>query len=333
MRQSLLNFSLGVISCFCVFFGTQAQKSRVTQISGKLSIDDSWDSKIYLSLIPSFEDMYLMSDEMIIAEADIDSLGIFELDMDFLPKGENLYRFHLAKKGDSRATLIIGGREENHCFLIIDHPAQFQVINSSAEPPPFRKVAYPKSPVNQAFQKLIDLIFTADNIAAQSSAAKRALIKEQFEADMKSIVDSSQNLLVSLHAINQLPLAKTLESNPELYDEFTAKWNIEGNAYLEEFKRKLPEKTDRTSLVVFVFAGLVLIIGVVRVVLRFRKPKSELHVLSIQERKVFDLVYQGMSNQEIADELNIGLSTVKSHVSSIYSKLNIKSRKEISQVK
>ncbi|MEM9051329.1 MAG: LuxR C-terminal-related transcriptional regulator [Bacteroidota bacterium] len=304
-----------------------------TIINGNLNIDSSWDSKIYLSLIPSFEDMYLMSDEMIIAEADIDSLGNFELNMDFLPKGENLYRLHLAKRGDSRATLIIGGREENHCFLIIDHPAQFELFNSSAEPPPFRKVAYPNSSVNQSFQKLNDFIFIADSVAAQSSAAKRKLIKEQFEADMKSIVDSSTNLLISLHAINQLPLAKTLESNPELYGNFTDKWNIEGNAYFNEFKRKLPERTGSTSFVVFTLAGLVLIIGGVLVVLRFRKPKSALHTLSIQERKVFDLVYQGMSNQEIADELNIGLSTVKSHVSSIYSKLNIKSRKEILQVK
>ena len=333
MRQSLLNFSLVVISCFFVFAGTQGQESRVTQINGKLSMDDSWDSKIYLSLIQSFEDMFLMSDEMIIAQADIDSLGNFELNMDFLPKGENLYRLHLAKKGDSRATLIIGGREENHCYLIIDHPAQFQVMNSSSEQPPFRRVTYPNSSVNQSFQKLNELIFIADSVAAQSSAAKRNLIKEQFEADMKSIVDSSSNLLISLHAINQLPLAKTLESNPELYDNFTDKWNVKGSAYFNEFKRKLPEKTDRSSLMVFILTGLVLIIGGALVVFRFRKPKSALHALSIQERKVFDLVYQGMSNQEIADELNIGLSTVKSHVSSIYSKLNIKSRKEISQVK
>jgi DNA-binding NarL/FixJ family response regulator len=37
----------------------------------------------------------------------------------------------------------------------------------------------------------------------------------------------------------------------------------------------------------------------------------------------------GKSNKEISDELNIGLSTVKSHVNRIYSKLEIKSRKDI----
>jgi len=51
--------------------------------------------------------------------------------------------------------------------------------------------------------------------------------------------------------------------------------------------------------------------------------------LSIQERRVFQLVSEGKSNKEISAELNIGLSTVKSHVHSIYGKLGIKSRKEI----
>ena len=50
--------------------------------------------------------------------------------------------------------------------------------------------------------------------------------------------------------------------------------------------------------------------------------------LSVQERKIFDLMRNGMSNKEIAAECNVELTTVKSHVGSIYSKLKIKSRKE-----
>ena len=38
------------------------------------------------------------------------------------------------------------------------------------------------------------------------------------------------------------------------------------------------------------------------------------------------LVAAGLTNREIADELVIALSTVKSHTNSIYSKLGVKNR-------
>jgi len=41
------------------------------------------------------------------------------------------------------------------------------------------------------------------------------------------------------------------------------------------------------------------------------------------------LMNQKMSNKEIADSLFISVSTVKSHINAIYTKLSITSRKEI----
>jgi DNA-binding NarL/FixJ family response regulator len=41
------------------------------------------------------------------------------------------------------------------------------------------------------------------------------------------------------------------------------------------------------------------------------------------------MLKKGASNKEISEEFNIGISTVKSHVSSILSKMNAKSRKEL----
>jgi DNA-binding NarL/FixJ family response regulator len=51
--------------------------------------------------------------------------------------------------------------------------------------------------------------------------------------------------------------------------------------------------------------------------------------LTVQERRVFDLLREGRSNKEIAEEFSVSVSTVKSHVNSIFSKLGIKSRREI----
>lgn len=48
--------------------------------------------------------------------------------------------------------------------------------------------------------------------------------------------------------------------------------------------------------------------------------------LTRRERQVLDLIASGLTNQEIADQLLVGLSTVKSHVSNILSKLQVPTR-------
>jgi DNA-binding NarL/FixJ family response regulator len=62
---------------------------------------------------------------------------------------------------------------------------------------------------------------------------------------------------------------------------------------------------------------------------RNKTTKNPMQDLTIQERNIFGLLQQGKSNKEISDELSISLSTVKSHVNNIFSKMNLKSRKEI----
>jgi NarL family two-component system response regulator LiaR len=52
------------------------------------------------------------------------------------------------------------------------------------------------------------------------------------------------------------------------------------------------------------------------------------HDLTPREREVLSLMVEGLSNPEIARRLVIGLSTVKFHVSSIFSKLGVASRAE-----
>ena len=52
--------------------------------------------------------------------------------------------------------------------------------------------------------------------------------------------------------------------------------------------------------------------------------------LTEREREVLNLVVQGYSNQQIADAMVISVATVKAHISSILSKLQVSSRAEAS---
>jgi NarL family two-component system response regulator LiaR len=59
-----------------------------------------------------------------------------------------------------------------------------------------------------------------------------------------------------------------------------------------------------------------------------RKPKNQVEELTPREKEVLQLMGQGLTNPQIANELVISNSTVKFHVSSILGKLNVESRTE-----
>ena len=63
------------------------------------------------------------------------------------------------------------------------------------------------------------------------------------------------------------------------------------------------------------------------------KIESKLFELSFRQKAVFDLILKGKSNKEITSELNIELSTLKTHINQIYKILKIKSRKETKSFK
>ena len=55
---------------------------------------------------------------------------------------------------------------------------------------------------------------------------------------------------------------------------------------------------------------------------------NKLAELSLRQREVLGLIVKGKSNKEITAELNIELSTLKTHINQLYKTLGIKSRKE-----
>ena len=62
-------------------------------------------------------------------------------------------------------------------------------------------------------------------------------------------------------------------------------------------------------------------------------PKSKLQVesnnpdfLTVREQEVLQLLNRGLSNQDLAKELFLSVNTVKTHLSNLYSKLNVNNR-------
>ncbi|MEA1876358.1 MAG: helix-turn-helix transcriptional regulator, partial [Bacteroidota bacterium] len=93
------------------------------------------------------------------------------------------------------------------------------------------------------------------------------------------------------------------------------------------------KKSDWLILWIIVVLILLTISGVWYVFRSKQQSKmNPLSELSIQERKIFAMLKEGKSNKEIADACAISISTVKSHVNNIYSKLGVGSRKEVMDI-
>ena len=59
---------------------------------------------------------------------------------------------------------------------------------------------------------------------------------------------------------------------------------------------------------------------------------NRLDKITKQEKKVVSLIEQGKTNKEIATELSISTSTVKTHINNIFKKAGVSSRDELLQI-
>ncbi len=315
-----------IVALFC-FALSKAQNTQGGRLEGLVNIDSTWSNKIYLSYLPSFEDMYTMSSEMIIAESDIDKNGNFQIDLELLPKEDKLYRLHIPKKSDSKYSLMIGLK--NNYLLLIANKNSVIKLSSASELYPFDHIEFTKDEPNKAFHTVTDLILKRDSISSESDYYKRKFINEKAKQDLLRIADTSSYQLVSLYAVFQSDFDDDFVKNNAFYNSYLEKWEASNNEYIKNLRTKAADSNSQSNILIQILAYfMIFVFGII-----FGKflpwGKRKINKLSVQERKILDELKLGKSNKEISEEFNIGISTVKSHVSSILSKMNVKSRKQL----
>lgn len=271
-------------------------------IHGQIKLDTTkWSPIAYLSIIPEFSQLNTISYENIIERTEISKDGTFSFNSDFLSSNDRFYRLHISKIDDPPASLIIGGKDHNHFFLIANRNSEIK-IQSGRDERLFNNLTINGYQPNEALMEINSIIGLLDTLDYFGSSINRDFIRNAVHDRIKKYADTCSHPLVSSYALYKIGYEPTKKSD----------W-----------------------MILWIIVVLILLtISIVWYVFRSKQQskKNPLSDLTIQERKIFALLKEGKSNKEIADECAISISTVKSHVNNIYSKLGVGSRKEIMDI-
>jgi len=265
-----------------------------------------------------------------ITSSTISDEGRFSFDQKWFDNKDRIYRIHMnslrrslkGEKPDKNSKLFILSKNDSIHFEKSDALFDFYTTSNKAdrEWQQLRKF-------ESKFESLHDNFDT-----------------EQYLLRTKGYVkDSLQILLVKLISIKKLDdkklLEKDIKENTAYYTSLLKELKSSeiDPALFVYLENKLSlvhlEKTDKKySISIFLngIAGLIIIAFIFLVVKRKRRrQKTTAAPLSRQENTIKELIISGKSNKEIAAELFISINTVKTHISNIYSKLNIKNRNEL----
>jgi len=275
--------------------------------------------------------MNAISNESIIQRTGIDRSGNFRFDCKTLSQEDHLYRIHFSKKGEPPASLIIGGTDENHLFLIANSKSEVGILIRSGNNL-ISGVTFSGYPPNKALQEINQIAGFLDTLDYYGPAVNRDFVRQAVYDKLRQYADTCSNPLISLYALYHSRFESDYPKNAAFYDKYLRKWKAEDSEYFRAFRAQLPvRESPKILLPMLIILGFLLAGAGVIIFIRIRKKseKNPYQSLSVQERKIFSLLKDGRSNKEISEECGISLSTVKSHVNNIYSKLNISSRTDV----
>jgi DNA-binding CsgD family transcriptional regulator len=290
-----------------------------------------WESKVYLTHITTFDTMYMVSRDLIIAETDINTDGHFSFSTSFFPEDEQLYRLHIVKKNDPATSLSIGGIDENHIFVIASRSKGVFLESFSGEFP-FSSINVTGSVNSVDFQRINITASYKDSTIIDGQVVKPEFISKTIDERLRLMADSLSSPITATYALYRTNFERYVLEQPDYFARHISKWDKGSLSYISHFKEKLNLPQKKSSIQwwqIIISSILFFVLGAAFSKWRVKKihpSVDKLSLLSVQERRVFELIKRGSSNKEIAQEFNIGISTVKSHVSNIYAKLDIKSR-------
>jgi DNA-binding CsgD family transcriptional regulator len=339
---------------FLFFFLLSA--SSYSQYSFDGQIADNVDGKtVYLSIIEDYRKLSRPYLEQIIKKTTVDSLGYFKFQGDNLSNDNRIYRIHvdecsedaldsnhfLGRCPNSRSILFIANNQDTITF-----PTSFA-----------DEVLCEITSTNTKSEAMLQVNALKEEMAFDfydfRSEANRKLNSKKWFNTLQGFGKNLDEPLIDLYVFDFLS-----DKRNETYSYYLK--DISTNDYYENLGQRLEEKYPNTVFTELyqteiatdlqianqtksVYSNWKWIIGsllALSIILNiyFIYRQKSLHKnhknivtgkLTAQEKKIVNEILKDKTNKEIASDLFISLSTVKTHINHLYKKLEVSSREEI----
>jgi len=320
-------------------------------ISGYIETEQK-NKTVYLSLL-KYDEETLITESQILFFTKTDSTGYFEFKGQLLSNKNKIYRIH-SNVDDVKGFQLVSNNKKNnyHNFIFsntdtIYFPKSqnnwFSISkNTNNADKEWRKL-------EQFEEKLIDGNYEIKNKEAQQQAVN------DFTEKIKTYSNTNiSHPLVKLLAFsdikrNNFDVKSDFEKNSDFYNDLlnALESYYSGTSYFLQFQDEISrisnsivqQKYSFHKNLNYVLGILVVIFAITSIVLLKKlrvvqpeetKQENQNLTLTNQEEKIAKLILEDKSNQQIADELFVSLSTVKTHIRNLYAKLNVSNRHELS---
>lgn len=339
---------------FPVFF---VSSSFGLEIKGKIDLSEQWQPKVFLALLNTPEDIFLASPDFIIAETFINPDGSFTINTQSVPDDNRLYRLYLVQ-GDNASVEFSATQNRNYFHLLLNRRSEVELTattqNNSLEVLEFSGSEDSKAifDFDEKFQE------QTKELRGELPKAKSTFLSQELESFIHSVVANSKNPYVGLYALYHIEDKETdFLRNSDFYFNFQKRLveELPVTPYTEAYSGLLDELVGFREFVcempgvqpkwkdwmmvieaIIILLLLAILIGLFQQLKKMRKrendPENNLKPLyeglTLKQQEILGLLAAGKTNKEIAQELFVELSTVKTHINNIYRQLNVSTRKE-----
>ena len=332
-----------------VLFFYSLQQYGQFKFSG--NVDEEYlNATVHLSIIEDYKKHSNLDIKNILASCQTDSLGYFIFKGDFLAEKDLMYKIYIDKCAENiQHTKHLLNKcvdyKSIHFIANANDSIHFS-LNSLGQ----MLCDFSSTRKENTYVKQLDSLqeHLLSGIEKSLNEKQRKLIYKNYFTSLKGYSETLQHPLAELYAYNLYANENEFSSefylsdlknsnyysklNDKLHKEYHNKLSDDFNNDLQTDLFKLNKtKPNYWLYLLFIALSTSLFFNFWFWYRKRRKQKTIDYktVLTKQELKIFTEIQNGLSNKEIADKLFISLSTVKTHINNIYSKLKISSRKEI----
>ena len=344
----------------CFFLHLYLPLTASYSIRGKVNLTEQWQPRIFMAAIEKLSDYYRASPDLIVNMALIDAEGHFELSGDNLPAEFRFYRLYLMKKQNDEfdACLYVGGDDHNFVHVVANNHSELELIATAGYQSPFGNYEVSGDLNNHLMRDLARIVYPSFYFYQIKFPTELRFSEAKLHTDLKTFIDTCQSPIVSLAAVNNTDFDEYFEQDQAFYQRFGERLlrELPASVYTGNYLRRLRYYANEEApaavpgwtwgVWLLLLGGLVVLTSQnARLRSQLRKSASlnakvnsdhyqkEIdQKLTQKEKEILMLIGRGKSNKEIAGELFVELSTVKTHINRIYSKLHLKDRREAAQV-